>query len=201
MPKCLLPPPSFLQPTPARADETQRGRQAATCSSSVPDKQTNPYKEATFPTPLSPTPPPRRDHTIILSSILLNPLVRKTSHPTSSFAQPHNNIKMADAKSYKYSVAMTCGGCSGAVTRVLNKLKESGGTLSYPPPFPQPLPSAFHSLAHTPFPSPPGVSVVYPNQDKTKRTRKKNKNQKLTSDPTQTSSPSRSTSPARRPRS
>lgn len=43
---------------------------------------------------------------------------------------------MADAKSYKYSVQMTCGGCSGAVTRVLNKLKESGGEfffLSSPP--------------------------------------------------------------------
>ncbi|KAG0366126.1 Cytosolic copper metallochaperone [Gamsiella multidivaricata] len=27
---------------------------------------------------------------------------------------------------YKYDVTMTCSGCSGAVTRVLNKLKDAG---------------------------------------------------------------------------
>ena len=27
---------------------------------------------------------------------------------------------------YEYSVEMTCGGCSGAITRILNKQKDAG---------------------------------------------------------------------------
>ncbi|PSR85546.1 hypothetical protein BD289DRAFT_482656 [Coniella lustricola] len=33
---------------------------------------------------------------------------------------------MADSQTFKYHVAMSCGGCSGAVTRVLTKAKDNG---------------------------------------------------------------------------
>ncbi|KAG8929699.1 Cytosolic copper metallochaperone [Tulasnella sp. 419] len=33
---------------------------------------------------------------------------------------------MAEVHNYKFDVKMTCGGCSGAVTRVLNRAKEQG---------------------------------------------------------------------------
>ncbi|KAF5358346.1 hypothetical protein D9756_001544 [Leucocoprinus leucothites] len=33
---------------------------------------------------------------------------------------------MSDEHTYKFDVKMTCGGCSGAITRVLNKAKEAG---------------------------------------------------------------------------
>ncbi|KAH9003391.1 copper chaperone taha [Lactarius hatsudake] len=32
---------------------------------------------------------------------------------------------------YKFDVKMTCGGCSGAVTRVLEKAKTSGGVSKF----------------------------------------------------------------------
>ncbi|TEB36351.1 hypothetical protein FA13DRAFT_1623955 [Coprinellus micaceus] len=32
---------------------------------------------------------------------------------------------------YKFDVKMTCGGCSGAVTRVLTKAKDNGGVSSF----------------------------------------------------------------------
>jgi len=32
---------------------------------------------------------------------------------------------------YKFDVKMTCGGCSGAVTRVLEKAKASGGVSEF----------------------------------------------------------------------
>ncbi|QRV99844.1 copper chaperone [Ceratobasidium sp. AG-Ba] len=33
---------------------------------------------------------------------------------------------MSDEHTYKFNVTMTCGGCSGAVTRVLEKAKGNG---------------------------------------------------------------------------
>ncbi|QRV85778.1 copper chaperone [Ceratobasidium sp. AG-Ba] len=33
---------------------------------------------------------------------------------------------MSDEHTYKFNVTMTCGGCSGAVTRVLDKAKGNG---------------------------------------------------------------------------
>ncbi|KAF6765236.1 hypothetical protein DFP72DRAFT_870495 [Ephemerocybe angulata] len=33
---------------------------------------------------------------------------------------------MSDEHTYKFDVKMTCGGCSGAVTRVLEKAKSTG---------------------------------------------------------------------------
>ncbi|KAJ3725918.1 hypothetical protein EV361DRAFT_877163 [Lentinula raphanica] len=39
---------------------------------------------------------------------------------------------MADAThKYKYDVKMTCSGCSGAVTRVLDKAKRDGGVVDF----------------------------------------------------------------------
>ncbi|CAE6516649.1 unnamed protein product [Rhizoctonia solani] len=34
-------------------------------------------------------------------------------------------------QTYKFNVVMTCGGCSGAIERVLKKTKEAGGVSSY----------------------------------------------------------------------
>ncbi|GAA5856721.1 hypothetical protein JCM8547_008807 [Rhodosporidiobolus lusitaniae] len=38
---------------------------------------------------------------------------------------------MSTASNYKFDVKMTCGGCSGAVTRVLTKAKENGEVSSF----------------------------------------------------------------------
>ncbi|KAH7341137.1 hypothetical protein B0J17DRAFT_716289 [Rhizoctonia solani] len=34
-------------------------------------------------------------------------------------------------QTYKFNVVMTCGGCSGAITRVLTKAKEAGDVSSF----------------------------------------------------------------------
>lgn len=37
---------------------------------------------------------------------------------------------MAESQEFKYHVAMSCGGCSGAINRVLTKAKGASTTLS-----------------------------------------------------------------------
>ncbi|KAF9013852.1 hypothetical protein BDQ17DRAFT_424148 [Cyathus striatus] len=38
---------------------------------------------------------------------------------------------MAESHTYKFDVKMTCSGCSGAVSRVLEKAKVDGGVSTY----------------------------------------------------------------------
>jgi len=49
--------------------------------------------------------------------------IRSAKQPTIARNQfkPHNKTAMSE-HTYKFNVAMSCGGCSGAITRVLNKL-------------------------------------------------------------------------------
>ncbi|CAA7271673.1 unnamed protein product [Cyclocybe aegerita] len=59
----------------------------------------------------------------------------------NSLAQNHNyprsaasfSVRMSDEHTYKFDVKMTCSGCSGAITRVLEKAKNDGtsGVSSY----------------------------------------------------------------------
>lgn len=65
-----------------------------------------------------------------------------SSRPLShTFAQTDKSETMAE-HNYKFDVTMSCGGCSGAVTRVLTKL-DGRPSSSFPPshsPPPSPLP-------------------------------------------------------------
>ncbi|KAL5529615.1 hypothetical protein ACEPAG_5600 [Sanghuangporus baumii] len=58
--------------------------------------------------------------TLISDGVLLDATVDSDSNSEES-----SNSTMAE-HFYRYKVQMTCGGCSGAVTRVLTKAKESG---------------------------------------------------------------------------
>jgi copper chaperone len=61
---------------------------------------------------------------------------------------------MSAEHTYKFNVSMSCGGCSGAVNRVLGKLE---GTLSFPSS-PHPLIPSIPSpvfLRQSPLPTPP----------------------------------------------
>jgi hypothetical protein len=59
--------------------------------------------------------------------------------PPSSTKTQRYTANMSAEHTYKFNVSMSCGGCSGAVNRVLGKLE---GTLSFPSSSPCRLPSS-----------------------------------------------------------
>jgi hypothetical protein len=73
-----------------------------------------------------------------------------------------------DAHTYKFNVSMSCGGCSGAVDRVLKKLAGSSPSLPYP------LAAASRSVLFSGPRTPPrtALSCFSPMTETTKRLRR-----------------------------
>lgn len=78
---------------------------------------------------------------------------KRTNH--GPFAS-HPTDPMADTHTYKFNVTMSCGGCSGAIDRVLKKL--DGGFHQHPPP-PPPLFDSTHTHTHTHAPAPASLRI------------------------------------------